>query len=304
MEHRERKGSLFGPLLLVLIGVVFLLNNFGLVEWDIWLQLLRLWPIFIIGAGLDMLFGRRSMAGSFIVGVLLIALLAGGVWYLSAQTPDGPERVEEVSYGLEGVDKADVHIGFGVGTLKLGALGDSRQLIEGKADLSRGETLLSEHQVKGNKATLTLDSKISTPLNYPNSYAKNKVWALNLSSGVQLSLDVDTGVGMAELDLRRLDVSDLSIDSGVGKTTILLPQEGRFDVEIKAGVGEVIIQVPEGLEVQINVDPGLGGIEVPESYRRSGDTYTSPGYGSAADRADIEINGGVGRIVIREYKGE
>lgn len=304
MEQRERKGSLFGPLLLVAGGAILLLNNFGLIEWDIWLRLLRLWPIFIIGAGLDLLLGRRSMIGSVIVAGLLIALLAVGVWYLSSQMPDVPAHVQEVNYGLEGASKAEVSISFGVGTLKLGALGDSRQLIEGTVDLGKGETLISDHQLKGNKVMLTLNSKMLTPLSYPGSYTRDKTWKLSLNSSVPLSLHVDTGVGTTELDLRRLDVSKLSVNAGVGKTTIVLPQQGQFDVEIDAGVGEVIIQVPEGLAVQINVEGSLGGVDVPGSYRRSGNEYTSSGYNTASNRADIEINGGVGRIVILEYKGD
>lgn len=305
MEQRERKGSLFGPLLLVAGGMVLLLNNFGLVEWDIWLRLLRLWPIFIIGAGLDLLLGRRSMVGSVIVAAVLIALLAGGAWYLSTEMPDMPERIQEVSYALEGATQAEVSISFGVGTLKLGALGDSRQLIEGTVDLGKGETLISAHQVKANRATLTLNSKMSTPFNYPISYTKDKTWALNLNSGVSLNLSIDTGVGTSELNLRRLNVSDLSINAGVGKTAIVLPQRGRYDVRIDAGVGEVIIEVPEGLEVQIKVDSALGGVEMPGSYERSGSTYSSPGYkNTAGDRAEVKINGGVGRIVVRAYKGD
>jgi len=304
MEHRERKASLFGPLLLISIGAILLLNNLGVLEWNIWLQMVNWWPILLIVAGLDLLLGRRSIIGSLIVAALLIGLLAGGVWYLTSQTTNTSLHVEQISYPLQGVERADVHIGFGVGTLQLGTLYDSDRLIEGQVDLGKNETLVAEHQVKGNKATLSLDSKTSTPLNYSGNYTEEKTWTLNLNSAIEVSLDVNTGVGTAWLDLRRLVPGNLSITTGVGKTTLILPQRGRFQVKIKAGVGEVIVEVPEGLGVKITADAGLGGMDIPDGYRRSGDTYTSSGYHSADDRADIEIDGGVGRIVIRESRGE
>ena len=43
-----------GALILIAVGIVFLLLNFGLVSWAIWGQLWRLWPLLLIvvGAGL------------------------------------------------------------------------------------------------------------------------------------------------------------------------------------------------------------------------------------------------------------
>ena len=58
-EPARRKPGLVGPTILIAMGVIFLLNNLGLVSWDIWGTLLQLWPILLIALGLDMLVGRR-----------------------------------------------------------------------------------------------------------------------------------------------------------------------------------------------------------------------------------------------------
>ena len=300
--EKERKGSLFGPLFLIFIGILFLLNNLGVLPWDIWSQLIRLWPIFLIGAGLDLIVGRRSMLGSILVSVLIIALIAGGLWFVSTQMPSTPATTQEVSYALQDADRAEVHIDFGVGTLQIGALSESNNLLEGTLDLSKNEQLEEDYSVKQD-AYLALGSNMPR-MTFSTDLNQDKTWSLYLNRDVPLELDVNTGVGTARIDLRQLNLSDLTIDSGVGRTTVILPQRGRLSASIKEGVGEIQIQVPEGTGLRIEASTGLGDIKVPDGYQRSDHTYTSPGYGSADDRVDLRIESGIGRIVVSDYKAE
>lgn len=65
-----------GAFLLIAVGSLLLLNNFGIISWDVWEMLWKFWPILIILLGLQLIFGKRG-AGRFIVtiiGIILIAL--------------------------------------------------------------------------------------------------------------------------------------------------------------------------------------------------------------------------------------
>ncbi len=57
------RGSLVGPAVLVGLGIILLLNNFGALPWSVWETIFRLWPVLVIGVGLDLLIGRRSIWG-------------------------------------------------------------------------------------------------------------------------------------------------------------------------------------------------------------------------------------------------
>lgn len=46
-----------GGIVLILIGVFFLLTNFGLLPWD---QIWKFWPVILIAAGVGMFFPRRE----------------------------------------------------------------------------------------------------------------------------------------------------------------------------------------------------------------------------------------------------
>lgn len=74
MERRYRGGILF-PLLIVALGVVLLLNNLGLTDWDAWDALARLWPLLIVAMGLDMLLQRAGWVTPLLLIVLGVAIL-------------------------------------------------------------------------------------------------------------------------------------------------------------------------------------------------------------------------------------
>lgn len=81
---RRYSGALFFGLLLVTLGVVLLLGSLGVIDWDIWDSVLRLWPVLIIAGGLDGLFNRQGVVGPvFWTGIGILFLLST-LGYLSA----------------------------------------------------------------------------------------------------------------------------------------------------------------------------------------------------------------------------
>jgi len=56
----KRHASLFGPIVLIGLGVLLLLSNFGILNFNLWELLFRFWPFFLVAAGLDLLLGRKE----------------------------------------------------------------------------------------------------------------------------------------------------------------------------------------------------------------------------------------------------
>ena len=53
----ERPASVFGPIILLTVGCALLLSNLGVVRFtSVW----RLWPLILIAAGLNAIFGRSK----------------------------------------------------------------------------------------------------------------------------------------------------------------------------------------------------------------------------------------------------
>jgi len=55
MTTDRRFRGIILPLLFIVAGIVLLLNTLELVDWSIWPQLARLWPIVVIGFGANLL---------------------------------------------------------------------------------------------------------------------------------------------------------------------------------------------------------------------------------------------------------
>ena len=304
--HRQRGGFAW-PLILIALGVIFLLNNLGILSWSVWDVIWRLWPVLLIAIGLDILVGRRSAIGSLIALVLVIAVIAGAVWLAVAATPMVTGQLftgqtlttDRVVQELAGATSADVRIAFGAGSLRIGALKDSGNLIEGTVATGRGERILRDFQLNGGVAHFELRNEGMSfgPFGWRHG---DRTWSLDLSSSVPMALNVSTGVGQSTLDLSSLKVTDLRVSSGVGQTEVWLPAQGRVTARVSGGVGQLIVTIPEGMAARIHGSAGLGGLSVAQRFaRQGGGDYVSSNYATADDRVDLDISGGVGEVVVR-----
>jgi hypothetical protein len=298
---KARKNvSILGPVLLIGAGILLLLNILGILEWDIWWNLLRLWPIFLIAAGLDLLIGRRSIWGALIATVLLLALLAGALWLTTTGTVTSDLPSEQVRQPLGSATQAEVAIEPAVGILRLEALPESANLVEGTVVLGEGEELVQDFSQQGAQASYRLGVTGATWTPFTFGWDEERVWDLGLSPGATLQLKASLGAGQSEIDLTGLDLSDLEIDLGVGQSTVILPAQGHFEARIDGAVGVTEIVIPAGMAVRLQLDTGLAGRQLPAELREAGEgTYTSPGYASADNRVDLYANQPIGLLRIR-----
>ncbi|MEJ2211506.1 MAG: DUF5668 domain-containing protein [Anaerolineae bacterium] len=299
-ERRPRRIDILGPVLLIAIGVILLLNTLGVLEWAVWWRLIRLWPVLLIAAGLDLLLGRRSAWGSLLAAVLVLAVIGGAVW-LSVDGSLEAQGLEtrQVRQALDGATQAEVLIDPGVGVLRLEALPEAADLIQGTIRLTADEEIAEEATTSGQRIRYELDSlkeSWTVPLGGWNS---QRIWDLGLTPGAALDLEAHLGAGEAVLDLSGLDLSDLQVNVGVGRVEITLPAEGQFEALVEEGVGQLVILVPRGMELHIEGDLGLVVRDVPAGYEQGDDTITSPGYAAAANRVEITVDQGIGQLEIR-----
>jgi hypothetical protein len=294
-----RRRGLVGPIILISLGVLFLLNNLGLLQWTVWEVAWRLWPIALIGLGLDLMIGRRSLVGSIVVVVLMVLAFVGGVYWMNVQAQTGqPFRQQEFTQPLQGATSADVDVHFGVGRLNIGALQESQDLINGSLALDPGELPVQSFQIEGSKAVFSLRSEgISTGWFLGQSY-RSKVWDLKLNPNIPIYLTVNGGASQTQMDLSGMKLSGLEYTLGVGQGQVILPDQGNFDAVVHGGVGQFTIIVPAGLEARVEMSGWLGSTNFRGSYQRNGNTITTSGFQNAANWVDMKVEGGIGQITI------
>jgi len=284
--------------MLILVGLFFLAQSLGLVDWSIWEVLWRFWPAWLILIGLDMLLGRRGHWGS-LVAIAVVVSLVGGLFYATAPFRTDDLRVQEVQaqrqidQPLAGATAAQVFLEPSVSefTLRGGALGGS--LVQGTVLPLRGEQLEELHRVEDGTAFYRLGSTLGAP--FGNQSGRGQ-WDLVLTDAVPIHLNVETGVAESQIDLSQLQVPDLEVKTGVGEMELVLPARGAVSGRISAGVGSITVRIPADRAARIRVETGLGAVDADGDLVRDGDVYTTPDYAGAADAIDLVVEGGVGEI--------
>lgn len=298
--YRRRRPSLVWPVILITAGVLFLLSNLGALEINFW-ELWRLWPLLLVLAGLDILFGRRSWASSLIAFILALVVVAGVVLWLVAAPgslgPSGAGRVERITEPLDGVEQAELEIDFAAGQLDIARLDDSPYLIEGDLELGSQREPTWQIDRQGSRAEMSLAYRRGDGAeNW--AWRSGDEWALRLSPQVGLALNVDVGAGEAVIDLTGLDIQSLNVQAGAGQTTVIFAAAGNFSARVEGGVGGLALKIPDEMAARVRIDRGLSGLDIAPRFVREGDVYQTEGWEGSEYRLDLEVEMGVGLVTI------
>ena len=296
----RRRGGIVGPAILIALGVVFLLNNLGLLEWSVWEVVLRLWPILLIATGLDLILGWRSIWGSLLTVVLTAGVLVVALWLAqSGMTPGAAARTQQIAYALEDLESAKVVIDPGVGTISIEALTDSMNLVEGELALGRDEELEQDFSAQGDSGVLTLRTGATSFGPFPTGWTTQRVWELQLTPRVPLRLVANVGLGATSLNLAGLSVESVDVEHGLGEAVVMLPHQGGVNVRVEGAIGQTVVVIPEDLEARVRLDTGLAARQLPEEYTCEEDVCTSPGYDTADQPAELELGQAIGNLIVR-----
>jgi len=296
-RERNRGRGIIGPLLLILLGVALLLDTLGIwsPNWgDIW----RLWPLLLILAGLQIVFGRSRWAG--LVSLLLVAAIVAGVLLLGPSEGGSRLLEEVVSHPAAGVTSAVIRADLGIGTLDVDTLEDEPLAFELSARYDAEQIRLTRDvRVEEGVARVRLGTTSERTLWNPLGRRVESAWRLRLNPTLPTELDVSTGVSRALLDLERAMVTRLTVNAGVGDVQMTLPLGGSYEVTVDGGIGSLRITIPEDAEARVRVDRGLGALDMGARFRPEGAYYVTAGYDAADERVEIDVDGGVGSITIR-----
>jgi hypothetical protein len=333
MTTHETRGyrSIFWPMILIGVGVIWLLSNLEIIPGWSWWNLWRLWPLFLIAIGLDLLFARRSP----ILGALLgLVTIAAAVALLMAAPSLGLSSSAEVvtesfSEPIGSATTASLDLEFSLGRGTLDALSTGANLIE--AEVAHVGTVRFTTSGESSKDIRLV--QIDEPFNigFDDFNGDQLRWDVGLTPQIPLELRIDCGVGEAHLDMSGIQLAQLDVQASVGNVDLILPatdepyqavvngdvgrvqieiEDGAaIDLEIQADVGDFVIDVPDGAAVHLEAETDIGSVRVPQEFDqlRSGEdqvvgesgTWETPGFSQATRQIRIVFNGDVSSLTIR-----
>ncbi len=270
----------------------------------------RFWPLVLIAAGIDVLFGRRSALGAIISAFLILALIGGvaGAVYFADQLPvlnrfttESAWKTDHVESALEDYQEAVIYIDTASPQVELSSLENSTSLIE--ADLTYQGELVFEVDSRGSNADISLDTRlVDNRFFSPFQSNSSASWEIYLSPEIPLDLTLDSGSGSCDFDLSGLILEELFLDSGSGSINLALPEGQSYSVRIDSGSGSLRIDLPEGTGIRVKLDSGSGSFNPGSDFslvsgEKGGDgTWQSDNYGSAIYTIEMEIDQGSGSI--------
>lgn len=297
-ERRWRMGGLFWGLLLITVGTLLVLDNFEVLEVN-FSNILRLWPLAIVAAGVSML-SLRGYVATLITLLLILGSL--GLIVLAATDNIGDDREttsDSISFDVaDEVDTVDVDIKAGAGKVIVQAPQNQTEAV--KATLTSNYAMLnSSSELDG--STQNIDLSLEGSSGWWRGGTSNEL-AVDLNREVTYQLSIDSGASDINVDLSQARIREFVIDSGASNIDVTLGavlSEQYFQVD--AGASAVKIRVPRSAGVQLQFDGGLTGKDVADLNDVGDGRFESAGFADSENKIFIDADLGLAGFELIRY---
>jgi hypothetical protein len=292
-EPRKFRGSVFGPIILITIGVIFLLSNLGVLEGDVWTLLLLFWPVILIAIGLDSILKREGLVGAvFLIGLGVVFLLSNlgylnvNVWQMVLRL--WPILLIAIGFDLV-IGRRSIWASLVGLVLVLGILAGSLWLFG--VSVERGQALsgsqINQPLGQAERARISISPGAgSLEINALQGSDALISGTVAIGRGQTPMVDYSSEDGVSVYSLRNSASSfffpgdnrwtwdlgittqvpiDLRVDLGAGDAQVDLSGLDISQLGVDLGVGRAVVQLPDQSDFSARIDGAIGQIlvEVP-----------------------------------------
>lgn len=290
MRATYRRPSLFWPFLLVVVGIIFLLNNIGVMPGSFWDVAIRFWPVLLILAGLDSIYRGEGFAGAaFFTGLGVIFLLIN-LGYIGWSILDILIRFWPVFLILLGIDiifsryRGSVWANLVALLLMIAIIGGV--IFIARTQALPGGNLTAEqiqHPLNGaDQANVQISIPVGSLTIHPTTdasqfmagtvrLAPGEHWKENFNTNNQsISYTLNSeGVGAFasprgsnnstfDLGFNPAPTTRLTINIGAGECNISTNGMNLSQIKVNFGIGKCTIQLPAATNYQANIEGAIG----------------------------------------------
>lgn len=308
-----KANKIFKGFTFLLIGIILLANTLEILEWSVWSNIIKLWPLLIVSLGLSLIFRGKGLSfmgpliiflgiiagvGASYMGISFEEEIVREVKTLSREIVIEVEKVPETKVALETkeyleIERASIELKLDIGKL---TLGESTPLLY---------ECISQYRYKEFEPfeEFSRTEKEANILIYHSPVIKRRIsnniknnWQLKLNSEIIYDLSIKTGAIGTDFNLSDFKVEKLYIKSGVSNINLVLPQYDS-KIIIDTGVSNIDIAIPKNVGAIVNIDSGIAIKNLDDFIKRNG-TFISHNYNESEFKTEIEINSGVSHIDI------
>ncbi len=290
-------------IILISIGLVLLLNNLGQVGWSVWWSILKLWPIFLMAWGIELIFRNSKLN--------LLALLSPLIWGLVILGPalsgehrdinwlsdpqyfhwevEKPGKVKEISVVID-IGGRELNLSGGAQNIAVCSLTYFNEKPECKWTVEDSRGILEIYQKDKMPFAIHFDS--------PENVSK-----IIFNNDLPLDLQVFSRVSEAELDLSQLNLKNLDLDLRVNATEVKLPlKPGELNCKVKSKVGHLKLKVPKeaGLSI-LNMTKLASSSFSNISLVHTPEGFMTSDFAKAKSKINLVIKGKILQLEIETY---
>ncbi|WP_454801572.1 LiaI-LiaF-like domain-containing protein [Mucilaginibacter phyllosphaerae] len=322
-------------LILVLLGTVFLLDNYHVINFH-WGNIWHLWPIFLIMAGVNLVFANNKApwATALKIGVVILGfgLLVFGHfenrwfspfnnrWSFNDQgwhndmndDSDDDDDNDSDSTGIVKVEGSSTYTEPFVATATsaklfvsgggtLYTLKDTTSQLFEATTKERYNRYIYTHRMEGNVPVVELrmkDKKGHIDWDSDNGNSAT----IKLNTRPEWDINVKAGATELDFDLSPFKVKNIDINGGAASFHVKLGQPlAETNVNVSTGVSEVEIKVPANAACRITTATGLSSNEFNGFDKKDDNSFESQGYAAAKNKIIIHVKGGLSDVKVIKY---
>ncbi|NCA75499.1 MAG: hypothetical protein EOM90_04125 [Alphaproteobacteria bacterium] len=311
MKYRH----LFWAFILIAIGILFLLNNFGVLEFG-FRALLSLWPLILILWGISILPIKdwiKTVALVAVLGLTIIffnrisdrsdwCLFHNYSGYSHRHWDDEDEgsapnyHPQYLSVPFDSlIKKGEMRLDAAAGNFTLQGITSDFLTFNKTGDI--GNYILTSNDENGTKKiNLSLEkSEIRHSIN------DNKV-EIKLSDRPSWNLDLDIGAAEINMDLRDYRIDTVNINAGASSIDLQIGNKNRVTLlTFNAGASSIKIAIPRESGCQVKSESFLISKEF-DGFTKKGDgIYQTANFGTSTNKIFLVIKTAVSKIEITRY---
>jgi hypothetical protein len=284
-DHGHISNALITGSFFIATGLLLVLNTLGYLSWDVWGELVKFWPIFIILAGIEVMAGK-ALVPNLLLGIVGVMIIAGvsvyGAWKVAGHELNTPSQILENlhitlnpedqitgNYQVEAEDypetsKVDLDVTIGSQTFIITDTSNEDNLLtlSSKHYSNFGEPEISASSENGVLSLAVKPKEQSFVLGLFGEVS----YSLNMGKNdIPTDLEITIGSGNGSLTLTNQILDDLNINVGSGNISIdvsnvSLPKELALEV----GSGDVSLSIPSDVGIEMDYTIGSGEIRFGE----------------------------------------
>ena len=322
-----KNDKLVPGMILVIIGAIFLLYNFGYLDFH-WENFATLWPLFIVMVGVNLLLAHNNSAWA---SILKISVVVGGFAIILFGNFDGHVRWwphSSYSFNSDSDDDDDdsgnnhakitnvsgkgefnepfkasvkiarINISGGAATYRLADT--TNQLFKADTRDFKGRY---EFLTRQEDSVYVMDFKMKNNHigGWGNNNNSNSVY-MSLNTRPEWEMTINAGATDLNFDLSKYKVRSVELNGGAGSFVLKTGEPlATTNIEISAGAADVTVNIPKDAACQIESDTGLSSNTFDGFTKGDDGHYETAGFDAAKNKLYIHISGAVSDFKVHKY---